>query len=255
MMFLIFLVGMCCGSFVNMLVYRTAFKYELLKGKKKIKNKRSVCDFCGRQLRWYENVPVVSWLIQKGRSRCCDNPLPWQYPIVEIGTGVLFLLILGRPSGSPVQMVLGAVVITMLMFSLVFDAKYMILPDWSTVVLIIVAGLRLFLNGFEWHFLISGLGAMGFLSFLYLITKGKGMGFGDVKLAIFMGLWLGWPRILVAFYVAFIVGAVVGVILMVKKKLKRKSIIAFGPFLILGIIVAEKWGNKIIFMLDLFNLK
>jgi len=91
------------------------------------------------------------------------------------------------------------------------------------------------------------MGASAFLGFLYLITKGKGMGLGDVKLAIFMGLWLGWPKVLVAFYIAFMVGAVVGVILMAKKKLKRKSLIAFGPFLILGTIIASFWGDQLIF--------
>ena len=145
------------------------------------------------------------------------------------------------------------IIVTMLVFSAVFDAKYMILPDFSIVILIIVEGLRLLVVGFDWSFVISAMGASAFLGFLYLITKGKGMGLGDVKLALFMGLWLGWPKILVAFYIAFIVGAVVGVVLMAKKKLKRKSLIAFGPFLILGTIIASFWGNEIVLMLDFFQ--
>jgi prepilin signal peptidase PulO-like enzyme (type II secretory pathway) len=244
---LIFLIGMCCGSFVNMLVYRTAENYDLIKKNESKQKKRSFCDFCGKQLNWYENIPVISWLIQKGKSRCCDNPLPWEYPVVEIGMGILFVLIKGEG-------VLGMIVMTMLVFGAVFDAKYMILPDFSTLILIIVAGLRLVMDGFDWNYVISAVGAAGFLGFLYLLTKGKGMGLGDVKLAIFMGLWLGWPKTLLAFYVAFIVGAIVGIILMAKKKLKRKSIMAFGPFLILGTMIASFWGEKIISNLTIFNL-
>ena len=237
---LVFVMGLCCGSFVNMLVYRTAINYKLKKKiKSKIENeKRSFCDFCGKQLHWYENIPVISWVIQKGKSRCCGKRLPYQYPMVEILTGVLFLLI-GGQIGPPLQMITGFVFITLLVFSTVFDLKYMILPDFSTYILV---GLSLFLLLINkeniFLYLLSAVGASGFLLFLNLITKGKGMGLGDVKLAIFMGLFLGWPKILVAMYAAFISGAVVGVILIINKKAKRKTLIPFGPFLIFGTLFA-----------------
>ena len=245
MSFFVFLIGMCCGSFVNMLVYRTARRYGVESQRPKVKSQRSVCDFCSKQLRWYENMPVLSWILQKGKSRCCQKKLPVLYPIVEVGMGVLFLLNFKFLIFN-LEMFFGMVVITMLVFATVFDLKYMVLPDFSTVVLIMVAVLGLVVVGFDWSYVISAIGASGFLWFLYLITKGKGMGFGDVKLAIFMGLWLGWPKILLAFYVAFISGAVVGGGLMVVKKLKRKSQIAFGPFLILGTVVSWWWGEEII---------
>jgi len=250
--------GMCCGSFVNMLVYRTAIKYKILKikradtGVRPYNKNRSFCDYCGRQLKWYENIPVISWLIQKGKSRCCGRKLPTEYPIIEIVTGILFL-IMGGNGIPPLQMLVGLVIITLLVFNTVFDWKYMILPDFSTYILIGIAVVMLILGGNEnqpLQNILSAVGAGLFLLFLHLITKGKGMGIGDVKLAVFMGLFLGWPQVLVAIYIAFIVGAIVGVLLIMKKKIKRKSLIPFGPFLILGTITAWWGGEKILKLIN-----
>jgi len=253
---IIFILGTCVGSFINMLVYRTAERYGLRKGAGKSTSadklrpydeNRSFCDWCGRQLKWYENVPVVSWVIQKGRTKCCGNPLPWEYPIVEMGMGIIFLLNF-QFSIFNFQTILKLITITLLIFSTVFDLKYMILPDFSTYILI---GIAFFGVVFDEPniipYLLSALGAFGFLGLLYVVTKGKGMGFGDVKLAIFMGLFLGWPNIIVAFYLAFIIGAVVGVGLIVLKIRKRNQPIPFGPFLILGTVIAYFYGEKIMY--------
>lgn len=226
-----FVLGLCVGSFINMAIYRYAINCGLESEKFKVKSKnRSFCDFCGRQLRWYENVPIISWLIQGGKSRCCQTPLPWSYPIVELMVGMIFMVV-GLDAIS-------LTVAALLVFSAVFDAKYMILPDFSTYILILI-GL------YWWQNWWVALMASGFLLFLHLITKGKGMGMGDVKLAIFMGLLLGWPNIIIAMYVAFISGAVVGLICLGLKKKNRKSEIAFGPFLILGTGVAWYYGSRI----------
>jgi len=263
MVILVFILGLGCGSFVNMLVFRTAIRYGLTPGgilNRVQDDKVSFCDYCGKQLSWYENIPVFSWVVQRGKSRCCGCPLPREYPIVELTTGLLFLLNynfsfdysgLHFVSQFPIfQTILGFVVVTMLVFAAVFDIKYMILPDFSTGILIVIAVVRIMLGGHTGppvQYLLAAGGGAVFLLVLYWLTKGKGMGMGDVKLAVFMGLWLGWPKIVVAFYVAFVTGAVVGGGLMLVKKLKRKSIIAFGPFLILGILVAWWWGDWIIF--------
>lgn len=227
---IIFVLGTCVGSFINMLVYRTARRYDLEKEKYR-NDQRSFCDFCGRQLRWYENMPVVSWVIQKGKTRCCGKKLPLEYPLVELGMGIIFLII--GPS-------VGLVIAVLLVFSTIFDLKYMILPDFTTYILIVIAVIF-------YHNWLSGLGAFLFLLILYLVTKGKGMGFGDVKLAMFMGLFLGFPKIVVAFYLAFIIGAVVGVGLIGFRIRKRNQPIPFGPFLILGTVLAYYWGNKIMY--------
>jgi len=137
-----------------------------------------------------------------------------------------------------------------LVFSAVFDLKYMILPDFSTVILIILAVIFLFVEtpcvASLQDNILSALVASGFLLILNLITKGNGMGMGDVKLAVFMGLFLGYPKTIIAFYVAFIVGAIWGLILMIFKKATKKSQVPFGPFMILGFFVAWWFGNLIL---------
>jgi len=258
LMVMIFILGLCLGSFVNMLVYRVAVKYKLISKSKFIvadKN-RSFCDGCGRQLRWYENVPVISWLIQKGKSRCCQKKLSFLYPIVELITGILLMVVVFRfnllSSDLPimlevVRLFFAMVLITLLVFSAVFDIKYLILPDFATITLIVMSFLGVVFDEPNIiPYLLSALGAFSFLGVLYLVTKGKGMGFGDVKLAIFMGLFLGYPNIIIAIYIAFIVGALVGLMGMISKKMTKKTQIPFGPFLILGTFVAWVWGNKIL---------
>ena len=236
-----------------MLAYRTAVNYKLENKKFKVKGqKRSFCDYCGRQLNWYENIPVFSWLFLRGKTRCCGKKLPISYPIVELLTGILFLIYEIRfmiYESDILFWTLGLIVVVLLIFSAVFDLKYMILPDFSTIILIVIASLGVIFDETNIiPYLLSALISAGFLLILNLITKGKGMGMGDVKLAIFMGLFLGYPKIIMAFYLAFILGAIYGLGLMFFKKANKKSQVAFGPFLILGTMIAWMLGDKLLFL-------
>ena len=247
---IIFVLGLCFGSFVNMLIFRVAKNYKLITKKLKVKNnKRSFCDYCGRQLIWFENIPVISWIIQQGKTRCCHKKLSILYPIVEMIMGSLFLIYYLKfiiYETNILVWILSLVIIVFLVFSGVFDFKYMILPDFSTGILIISTLLLWFItNTGQWNYVLSSVLSFSFLGFLYLITKKRGMGFGDVKLAIFMGLFLGYPKIIVAFYIAFVVGAIVSLILIIFKYATRKTQIPFGPFLILGTFVAWFIGDSI----------
>ena len=244
------------GSFINAQVYRLAVRYRLIKEKFKSKNKaRSYCDGCGRQLKWWENIPVISWLFLGGKSKCCHKKLSLLYPIVELATGILFIQILNPKLEilnnfqiqnynfqNIIMLVAVLAIIGFLMFSLVFDLLYMILPDFSTVILV---GLALVFNwlgiGLRFENLLLGMGLFAFFGFLHLITKGKGMGFGDVKLVFFIGLFLGWPGSIVAMYLAFIIGAIVAIGLMMFGGYGKKSLLPFGPFLILGTVMAWWW--------------
>lgn len=261
---IIFVLGLCFGSFVNMLVYRTAVNYKLENKKFKVNGeKRSFCDYCGKQLNWFENIPILSWLVLKGKTKCCHKKLPLSYPVVELLMGLLFLFLnfkynlfsdffISFGLLNSFKLIFGVTLVVLLIFSTVFDLKYMILPDFSTVVLIIIAFLGVVFDEKNIiPYLLSALGASVFLLILNLITKGNGMGLGDVKLAIFMGLFLGYPKIIIAFYVAFIVGAIFGLVLMIFKKVNRKSQVPFGPFLILGIFTAWWWGEKIVELIGL----
>lgn len=248
-----FILGLCFGSFINMLVYRLEMEGKLLKSvykSHKYNKNRSFCDYCGRQLKWYENIPVISWLVQKGKSRCCQKKLSILYPIVEITTGLLFLICgikFSIYNANLILLVFSLMIITLLVFLAVFDLKHMVLPDLAILILYVIALLFWYLVHFnEWNYFISAMWSFVFMAFLYLVTKGKGMGWGDVELSLFMGLFLGWPEIIVAFYVAFVVGALVGLVGILVKKMTGKSKVPFGPFLILGIIIAWFWGEQII---------
>jgi prepilin signal peptidase PulO-like enzyme (type II secretory pathway) len=195
------------------------------------KNQRSFCDFCKNKLKWYDNIPVISFLILKGKSRCCGKKLPLIYPITELILGILFV------TGFNL---VNYLVFTILIFAARVDLEEMILPDRANLGLVIIAvGLLFFRN--DWMtYLISGVGSLLFFFILnrIKIRGSEAMGMGDVKYALFMGLFLGFPKVIVAIYLAFIIGAMVSVVLLLLKKVKRTDPIPFGPFLILGTIVA-----------------
>ena len=250
-----------------MMVYRTAVKYRLLRRPpRRIPRNdfggRSFCDYCGKQLKWYENIPVLSWVMQKGKTRCCDNPLPREYPVIEIMTGLLFLLnyelritSTGFRMAQNYELIMYLLITSLLIFSLVFDLKYMILPDMANYLLIGLALAMLVGRENYWVYLLSGVGSGSFFFILnrIRIRGSEAMGMGDVKYAIFSGLFLGFPKVVVAGYLAFVVGALVSVILLILKKNKKTDPIPFGPFLILGTGVAFGWGEKIINMVNLFR--
>ncbi len=259
----LFLTGLTIGSFINAQVYRLAVRYKLIKNfqfsKSNFQKKRSFCDGCGKQLAWWENIPVVSWLFLGGKSKCCHEKLSILYPIVELATGILFLETLNPKleilNNFQIQnfnfqniilLVVVLAIIGFLMFSLVFDLRYMILPDFSTIVLV---GLALVYNwlgaSININNIVMAVGLFMFFGFLHLVTKGKGMGFGDVKLVFFIGLFLGWPGSIVAMYLAFIIGAIVAIGLMMFGGYGKKSLLPFGPFLILGTVMAWWWTDTI----------
>lgn len=222
-MVFLFILGLLVGSFVNVLIDRLPRGESVLWG-------RSHCEYCKKTLRWYELVPIVSFMVQRGRCLRCRKRLSLQYPIIELVTAVGFLFMPSIPIG---------LLFLSLLVIFVADLKYQIIPD-SMIVLGIVGAV---LNGAH---LLPALGSFAFLFLLWAVTRGRGMGFGDVKFAVLMGLFLGYPGVIVAFYVAFLTGAIAGVILMLGKKKTLKSKIAFGPFLVAGTVVAWAWQQQLL---------
>lgn len=219
----LFLLGISVGSFLNVLIDRLP-KGQTIWG-------RSQCDYCKKTLRWYELIPIVSYLMQGGRCRRCHRMLSVQYPLVELATGFGFILL---PN------MFHLLIFCSLLVIFVADLKYQIIPD-SMLLLGVVGAI-----GEIWQNIGAGLlGALFFL-LLWSITRGRGMGFGDVKLAGLLGLLLGYPRIVIALYGAFLTGAAVGVILILRGKAKPKTKIAFGPFMIFGALLATIWGARIL---------
>lgn len=221
----LFILGLLVGSFANVLIDRLPNGENVFVG-------RSHCDYCKKQLRWFELIPVVSFLLQGGRCRRCHKKFSIQYPIIELVTASAFVFLLPYSAAYYVLYIA-------LLVIFVADLKYQIIPDS----MIIVGIFCTFWTGMN---LIPAIGSFVFFLVLWLITKKKGIGFGDVKLAFFMGLLLGFPGVVIAFYVAFLTGAVVGVILILGKKKHLKSAIAFGPFLVLGTVVVLVWQPQLI---------
>jgi leader peptidase (prepilin peptidase) / N-methyltransferase len=246
---LIFILGLCVGSFLNVLVDRLPKEESIVKG-------RSHCEKCKKELAWFDLIPLVSFLSLQGKCRYCRTPLSLYYPVVEFATGVLFVTTLSLSGGFRIydlrfMISLGYYLFITSSLIVVFftDLKYGIIPDKVIVPAILISFLYLILNTnyLILPHLLSALGACLFFLILFLITKGKGMGFGDVKFAFLMGLVLGFPNIIVSLYIAFLTGAIVGCILIIwrKRKLKGASI-PFGPFLVLGTFIAISWGELIL---------
>jgi len=233
----IFLCGLIVGSFLNVVIYRLPRELDFVKG-------RSFCPKCKHKISWFDNVPILSFLMLRGRCRFCQSPISWRYPAVELLTGGLFLLgYLSHLSNLSFVLFSGLIVIFFI------DLEHQIIPDEIVIPLSIIFIVFALITNYQLlitNYFLSGLGSFLLLLLLYLVTCGKGMGFGDVKLAFLMGLVLGFPKIVVAFYLAFLTGAIAGVILILLGRAKFKQKIAFGPFLVLGTVVSSLWGDKIL---------
>jgi leader peptidase (prepilin peptidase)/N-methyltransferase len=263
---LIFLLGLCVGSFINCVVYRLNNRIKKdFSGLRGIFLGRSFCDGCRRRLVWYDNLPVVSFLMLRGRCRFCHSPILWQYPLIELATGFLFLGVfwwVKNWCGETFYFDRNKLVYCYLVISLycfigaslvaifVSDLRYNTIPDeivYPAMLISFLNAIRSFAGkeGFLAYAIAAAIGAGLFFFILVLLTRGRGMGMGDVKLAGLMGLVLGFPKILVALFLAFLTGAVWGGILVVMGKKKLKSHIPFGPFLVGATLISLVWGNQI----------
>jgi len=258
LIFFIFLFGLCIGSFLNVVIYRLETGEGIVK-------KRSHCPGCQKTLAWYELIPLASFLILRGRCRHCRESISWQYPLVELSAGLLFVLIFNFQFSIfnefsifkiSISGWLGLIwllyVAAVLIIIFVYDLKHYLIPDkilWPALGITFLYRLVEALNLGGWGFLnplLSALAAAGFFLAIVVLTRGRGMGLGDVKLAFLMGLMLGWPMIGLALMLAFFSGSVVGIFLVIKGAKKMDSQIPFGPFLIGGTVLALLWGGGIL---------
>lgn len=243
-----FCFGLLFGSFSNVLIDRIESGESVLWG-------RSHCDYCKKTLRWYELVPVVSFIIQLGKCRRCHHPLSLQYPLIELATALGYVWLYATiPFG--IAYIAAAAILSASIVILVADYKYRIIPDEMVVIGSIAAMVYLLVTGqHSYNILLhiaSAVGAVAFFYALWFGTKGKGMGFGDVKLSAMLGLILGYPGILFALYTAFLTGAMVGVILILTKNKTLKSKIAFGPFLLLGLLIAVVFERQLLHLWNIY---
>jgi len=252
-----FALGAAWGSFLNVLIHRAAVGEEIV-------FKPSHCPHCGRSIAWFDLIPILSFLALRGRCRACGAKISFQYPLVELAAGALFLLIVRNffivndlTAGGLISATYWAVAASLLIAIFVYDLKHYLIPDKFSFLLVGAAALYILIyGGFNFGnepfgaFILNRVGAAlaaaAFFLILFLVTRGKGMGLGDAKLALAMGLILGWPHILVAVFGAFFIAAMVSVYLMVFKGKGLKSKVPFGPFLVVGTFFAVLWADKII---------
>ncbi|KKP86127.1 MAG: Type 4 prepilin-like protein leader peptide-processing enzyme [Candidatus Roizmanbacteria bacterium GW2011_GWA2_35_8] len=233
---MIFIFGASIGSFLNVLIDRLP-KDEPITG-------RSHCDFCKKKIAWYDLIPILSYFFLKGKSRCCDKKLSFQYPIVEILAGAAFVFVFFQG-----QNLLGSVLImgilSCLMVVFFSDLKYHLISDYILVALFIFSFLYNVMVRLAHHDIFSAI-IVGLPIFLiYYISHERAMGLGDVYLAAIIGFILGWKSGYIALYIAFVTGAVYGILLMILKDKKLKTRIAFGPFLVSGTVIMLFWGERI----------
>ena len=247
--YIIFLFGLCIGSFLNVVIYRLEKEQSFVKG-------RSYCPHCKHQLSWLDLVPVASFLFLKGKCRYCHKRISTQYPIVELATGLIFLFIfwfsgfywtLGIGVWELVKLCFMLYVASSLIVIFVYDLKYYLIPDSVLFPAILITFTYRFFQFLNFsNFIVAALIASGCFLFIFLISKGNWMGFGDVKLAILLGLLLGFPNILVGLFLSFFFGAIIGVALIYLNKKGLKSEVPFAPFLIAGTFIAIFLGQEIV---------
>ena len=236
--------GLLIGSFLNACAYRIPRGISVAHG-------RSFCPTCTTQIVAYDNVPLVSWVVLRGRCRACGAPISYRYPLVEGLTGALFAAVAAY-DGPTAVLIPHLLFVAALILVSDIDLAERIIPD---VVILPVAGIgAVAMTALQpyglpwWTWIASGVGAAGFLLAVSLIyeklRKQEGMGMGDVKLALCMGVYLG-PSVVPALFIGFITGAVAGIALMSRGR-SAKTAIPFGPFLSAGAIVSLFVGQQLI---------
>jgi leader peptidase (prepilin peptidase) / N-methyltransferase len=253
MAYIQFLFGAAIGSFLNVLAVR--YDPDRFLFAEKVIGGRSNCPKCKKTLRWFELVPVLSYIIQGGKCRRCKTNISPQYLLVEILCGLIFvfvpLILSGQPMAAGLLYLLWILAFLILLLISLIDLRLFIIPDELTVALAALGIILGFLDPPSMALRVfSGLGAGTFFFLVFELYRSirhiDGMGFGDVKLAAALGLLLGFPDIFIALSSGFVLGAIIGVGLIVFGKSGMKTAIPFGPFLALGALIALVGGNVIV---------
>ncbi len=278
---ILFILGASLGSFINVLAIRYNPDKFLLS--KEIISGRSKCRSCHKELQWFGLIPIISFIIQKGKCRNCKTNLTLQYPLIEILCGLIFVftynyfqniffvLFLIKPTLFNFYFVTSIwilILLTLVLITLI-DLKLQIIPN-ETLIFILILGIVLnifmfiqkpmeiqsfilsysLLFGFKENFLINKLISIGFalifFSSLIIITFGKGIGVGDLKLMIALSIIVNWPDILLISILSFLIGAIFGLFFIVTKRKTIKSAIPFGPFISIAVYLTIFYGEEVL---------
>jgi leader peptidase (prepilin peptidase) / N-methyltransferase len=240
-------IGLMVGSFLNVVIHRVPAGQSVVKP-------RSRCPGCGTQLAERDNVPVVSWLLLRGRCRTCGMRISVRYPLVELLTGVMFVVV-GAKFGADWALPAFLLFTASLIALSAIDLEHFRIPN-RILIVTLWAGFPLLLLAAalddRWDDLrdglVGGVAALALLLVIHLISP-RGMGMGDVKLAGVLGLFLGFlsiGRVFVGLFLGFVLGAVIGVLLIATRIKSRKDRIPFGPFLAAGALLSVLVGGPIV---------
>ena len=249
----VFIFGLIIGSFLNCLVWRLRTGESLLG--------RSYCLKCKKQIAWYDNLPVLSFVLLKGKCRQCGQSISWQYPAVELVTGILFMAayylnyeLRIMNYGSVIhdslfitQLFRDWFLISAMMVIFIYDLRWYLILDIVTLpACLVVLILNLALGFSLWNLLVSGIIGSGFFLLQFLISGGKWIGGGDIRLGLLMGLALGWPGVIAAIIISYFLGSLVGLGLIAAGKKRWGSEIPLGVFLAAGTIIDLFWQERIL---------
>ena len=240
------LFGLVVGSFLNVVIWRVPRGESIV-------NPPSHCPGCDRPVRPRDNVPVLSWLLLRGRCRDCSEPISRRYPLVELGTAAVFVVFglrIGAHADLPAFLYLGAIGVALALIDL--DVKRLpnaiVLPSYGVAAILLGAAAIAQHDAGAYVRAVLGMVALFGFYFLLVFIYPAGMGFGDVKLAGELGIylgWLGWAEVITGGFLGFLFGGVVGVGLMMLRRAGRKSQIPFGPFMLAGALVAILAGGAL----------
>ncbi len=238
-----FILGITIGSFLNVCILR-------LPEHKTIITEPSHCMHCNYRLKWYDLVPLASWVVLKGKCRKCGKPISKQYPIIEAVNGIAWVLIL-LIRGFKYELTYDVTTVCyMALFSAllvlsVIDFRTLEIPLGCNIFILAVGLIHLFVDYSNWLQYVIGLTAVSlFLYIIYVASRGRGIGGGDVKLMAACGLLLGWKLNVVAFILGCVLGSVIHILRM--KISKEDHVLAMGPYLSMGVMISALWGDKII---------
>lgn len=235
--------GLVLGSFLNAYIWR-------LKSKRSIWRGRSICTHCKHNLSWLDLIPVFSFLFLRAKCRYCGKKISWQYPLVEIFTALIFSLILyiHLTADNSLWFILRDwFFASVLIIIFVYDHRWGYILDRVSLPAIIIAFCVNMLLGYHWYGLFAAavIGS-GFFLIQYLLSHGKWIGGGDIRMGALMGFMVGWPNVIVALFLSYLIGAGVAILLLFGRKKKMGSTIAMGTFLAIGTLITLLWGDQIL---------
>lgn len=234
--FLILILGAIFGSFYNVIIYRLPLKQSIVYGS-------SHCTNCQTTIKPYDLIPILSYLILRGKCRNCKASISLRYPLIELITAFCFYLVY-HVLGLSYELIIGLILASLLIIIAMIDIDTMEIYDRFHIFILVLALINLFITPLPLLEHIIGFFIIS-LPFYIIAHITGGIGGGDIKLIAVSGFLLGYKATLIAFFIGIVIGGVIAVYLLMTKQKERKSMIAFGPYLCIGIYFAYLYGNQI----------